>query len=480
MRLDHEQAVMAEQCTGRGRRGVVCAAAPLAALAGARLLAEGANAFDAAVAAALCETVLLPPKCGFGGDLVALAVTADDPTPRSLLAIGGAPAGLADVARHGVWRDVGPTSVGPPGAPAGYAALAAMGTCDRATLAGAARDLAANGFPWAAVCTRLAEQAAELVAEFQPDGTRFYPGGQPIAPGTLTVLPGLAQVLEAWIDRGAAVLDGPLGTAIVATVQQHGGVLAADEVASARAEFTACAARDLGGLRVWATAAPTHGPVLLDALSTDPDAGHRYTAITEAVRRHAATLHDPSGTSMVSAADADGNAVVVVHSNSYPRFGSGLIVPGYDLVLANRAGRGFDPDPDHPNFPVRGRRPATTLHAWATGAPGGPVEWLGGTPGGANQVPWNAQVLGRLLAGVHDPGVLVTAALWEAQAGGGLRVERGLADDERAQLAAVGGAWRDAPRWGAKSAIQVIRRPAAGSLFAGAADPRTQGAALGV
>ena len=63
---------MAEQCTGRGRDAVVCAAAPLAALAGVDALHAGGNAYDAAVAAALAETVLLPPKFGFGGYLVAV------------------------------------------------------------------------------------------------------------------------------------------------------------------------------------------------------------------------------------------------------------------------------------------------------------------------------------------------------------------------------------------------------------------------
>ena len=67
---------------------------------------------------------------------------------------------------------------------------------------------------------------------------------------------------------------------------------------------------------------------------------------------------------MVSAADGEGNVVVVVHSNSFPPIGSGIVVPDYDLVLANRAGRGFTPT-GHPNFPNAGRRPATTLHAWA-------------------------------------------------------------------------------------------------------------------
>src|SRR5690606_39657242 len=65
--------------------------------------------------------------------------------------------------------------------------------------------------------------------------------------------------------------------------------------------------------------------------------------------------------------------------------GSGLVVPEYDLILANRAGRGFTAEPGHPNFPEPGRRPATTLHLWAAGPGGGRPRVVGGTPGGANQ-----------------------------------------------------------------------------------------------
>jgi gamma-glutamyltranspeptidase/glutathione hydrolase len=128
---DHELAVMAEQVTARGVRGIVCAAAPLAAQAGAAVMADGGNAFDAVVAAALAETVLLAPKCGLGGDLVAICRSAGAAEPEALLAVGGAPRGLADrVASHGL-DEVGPASVGPPGAPAGYAALAARGRLGR-------------------------------------------------------------------------------------------------------------------------------------------------------------------------------------------------------------------------------------------------------------------------------------------------------------------------------------------------------------
>lgn len=481
--IAHELLVMAEQCTGRGRDGVVCAAAPLAASAGAACLREGGNAFDAAVAAALAETVLLPPKCGLGGDLVAIVRAAGDPEPRALIAVGGAPGGLAAVAATGEWSDVGPTSVGPPAAPAGYHALAELGTMPRSRLAAPAIDLARHGFPWAAVCTRLSEQSQRLVAEMNPGGTVYFPDGAPIAPGTLTRLNGLAEVLEEWVRHGGRMLDGPVGDAIVAAVASRGGVLDADAFAYARAEWTACARRAVADRTFWATPAPTHGPSLLDALDEHAgDAGAVYRNVIRAIAARRDTLADPSGTSIVSAGDRHGNAVVVIHSNSYPRFGSGIVVSEFDLVLANRAGRGFSPTPGHPNFPEAGRRPATTLHAWAASVAGDTdVRLLGGTPGGANQMPWNTQALTRVLAGCEDPGLLVTSPIWEwLPDDDGVRIEAGLAEADVEALAAVAPRTVAAPRWGCKSAHQAVRVPSSGEVWVGAADPRTQGAAIGV
>ena len=185
---------------------------------------------------------------------------------------------------------------------------------------------------------------------------------------------------------------------------------------------------------------------------------------------------------MVSAADRDGTVVVVVHSNSYPRFGSGIVVAEYDLVLANRAGRGFTPEPGHPNFPTRARaRRRRCTPGWcptrrtAARSPGG-------TPGGANQMPWNAQTLQGLLDGETAPGVLVTAPRWEwLPDDDGVRIEAGFDADA---VDALGARSRRAsctsPRWGCKSAQQVVRVPVAGEAIVGAADPRTVGAALGV
>lgn len=473
--------VMAEQCTGRGASGVVCAAAPLAGQAGAAALRDGGNAFDAVVAAGLAETVLLPSKCGLGGDLVVIAVLAGADAPTSLLAIGGAPAGLALVAADGGLTDTGPMSVGPPAAPRGYAALAEHGRLGLARLAEPAIGLARNGFPWAAVSHRLTLASVELLRRWNPNGTVYLPGDAPIAPGTIVRLDGLALLLEEFASRGGDLLAGPVGDAVVAAVAGRGGVLSTADLATTTAAWAPCASGAIAGRAVWTTPAPTHGPSLIDAVAdaaAGDDAGAVYRRVLAAIATRRGTLSDPSGTSIVSAADRDGNAVVVIHSNSYPRFGSGIVVDGYDLVLANRAGRGFSGDPGHPNFPVAGRRPATTLHAWAVGDDDGRPMLLGGTPGGENQMPWNAQLLQQVVDGECRPGHLVTSPRWEwLPADDGVRVEEGLDADP---LTAVAPRIVSAPRWGLPSAQQVVTVPVPGEAIVGAADPRTVGAALGV
>jgi gamma-glutamyltranspeptidase / glutathione hydrolase len=477
-------AVMAEQCQARGPRGAVAAAAPTAAVIGIEMLRAGGNAYDAAVAAALAETVLLPPKCGLAGDLVALAWSCENEAPHALLAVGGAPAGLAALAMGRAMHETGPSSVGVPGAPAGYLALAERGRFSLERLAGPAIDMARHGFCWSRICSSLADESAQLVARFNPAGTRYFPHGRAIRPGTVVQLPGLAAALEAFVAQRENFLTGEVGAALVACVQQHGGTLAREDlVSSARAEWVATVQGKLGTLPLFVTPAPTHGPALLRAVAninekTAHPAVAVHAEIMAALQWQRRELADPNGTSMVSAVDDTGTMVTIVHSNSYPRFGSGLIVDRYDLILANRAGRGFSSQPGHPNFPVAGRRPATTLHAWAVAGPEG-ARIQGATPGGANQMPWNAQTLARMIASELDIGQLIAAPRWEwVPADDSVTVEAGFEVAELEQLRATAKSVAQVERWALHSAMQIIATDAGTAVRRAAADPRTVGAAL--
>jgi gamma-glutamyltranspeptidase/glutathione hydrolase len=182
---------------------------------------------------------------------------------------------------------------------------------------------------------------------------------------------------------------------------------------------------------------------------------------------------------MISAVDEEGTVVTVIHSNSYPRFGSGLVVADFDLILNNRAGRGFTPIVGHPNYPLCGRRPATTLHAWAMRLDSGDF-FSGATPGGANQVPWNVQTIGQIVAGEREPGLLVTSPRWEwLPDDDGVRLEAGFQDERISTIDAEAPRVLRSPRWATRAAQQVIR-VRAGAAHVGAADPRTVGAAVGV
>lgn len=474
--------VAAEQATARGAHGVVLAAAPLAAALGAEAMREGGNAFDGAVAAALVECVMLPSKCGLGGDLVAISLCAGVAEPRALLAIGEAAAGLGQAVRSNGLETTGPLSIGVPGAPAGYAALAAEGRLPLGRLVAPAIEVAQGGFSWPGINHTLSVESLDLVRANNEASNRYFPEWEPLPAHGLVTLPGLAELLAEFSVRGASLFSSPIGELVSAYVTEKGGVLSSGDFAAGHAEWLTPAVGRTMGRVLWATPAPTHGLTLIEALTVS-QAPRSTGAVWDLVQvglGARAGLSDPSGTSMVSAADSDGNAVVVVHSNSFPRFGSGLVVPEYDLILNNRAGRGFSPDPDSPNFPAPGRRPATTLHAWALSDETGKPALLGATPGGENQMVWNTQFVAQALTGERDPGVLVVSPRWELGPGGEVRIEEGFDSRSVAELAGRASKVVHLPRWDLHSAQQVLIAPVPGEVIVGAVDPRTGGAGVAV
>ena len=371
---------------------------------------EGGNALDAVVAMALAESVLLPPKCGLGGDLIAIAFPGVGAEPDALLAVGGAAGRPGRVAqRPALARRRARRRSARRRPPAGYLALAAAGRLAARAPRRPGVALAVDGLPWAAVCTAVADGRRTRRRD-EPRGLRLLPGrrahraGHDRAPARSG-----RRARASGSARGAALLDGPVacdrhrGRGGGARRRADGGGLRARHRPSGWRAPPGADGRPAGCGHARSDARPvaagrgrrSHRPATIRAPASTG-------AVMAAIARPRRALGDPSGTSMVSGRRRSGNVVVVVHSNSFPRFGSGIVVPEYDLVLANRAGRGFTPIPGHPNFPAAGRRPATTLHAWAVADASGRPRLAGATPGGANQMPWNAQLLGQVVGGCWE------------------------------------------------------------------------------
>src|SRR5262249_10540124 len=133
-----------------GIRGMVASAHPRAAMVGAAILERGGNAFDAAIAVAAAEGVLLPMMCGLGGDGFAVVY---DARRREVVGLNGSGVGASGAPRDyyaSQGRRVMPLdgvhSVGIPGAVAFYETMwKRWGTLPWADLWAPAIELAENG-----------------------------------------------------------------------------------------------------------------------------------------------------------------------------------------------------------------------------------------------------------------------------------------------------------------------------------------------
>lgn len=449
---------------------VITAAHTAAATAGANAFAAGGNAFDAVLAACFMETVALPMKAGLFGDLVALLrVRGGEWT--SLVSVGAAPLALASGA---TLERVGPRSVGVPGAPHGYATLHGYAHLELSRLVQPAVEASRVGIPWSRVARSYVVEAITTLEKYSPNNP-YAPRGRIPEIGELRKLPGLGDLLLSFAERGASLLTGVLAERIVGELRRRGGILVEEDLTQQPARLAPPASRKVArDVEMMTTPSPTQGERLMAVVEEHLASGRPLTGIVRADRLEAqqrGRLASDEGTSVVAAADDEGNAVVVLHSNSFPQFASGIVLDD-GLILNNRPGRGFDlgAPPEAANAPRAGKVPPTTLHAWRLQR--GSQTFLGATPGGVNQLPWNAQTVTELVRG-NSPASVVSAPRWALDASGELSLEEGVKQDDverpfevRADLSM-------------RSVQQIIRLSDAG-VHEAAADPRAGGTALAV
>ena len=286
------------------RNGMIASQHPLVSAAGLRVLASGGNAIDAAVAAALVGTVVMPSRCGIGGDLFAVVARPDasgawqDDDILAFMGSGISPRGATiefmtergeDAAGgHRVLAQHGPLSPSVPGFVAGaFSLLDHYGTRSFAELAEPAIGYAANGFPLTPGEANAATSLESELRQYPATAAVFLPNDKPLRAGEILRQPGLARSISQIARGGPDVFyKGTLARAICDFLGANGGVLTMDDFADHATDIGTPLSTTYRGYTVYETALPTQGFVVLEALNICENAPMGEAGISSAQGVH--------------------------------------------------------------------------------------------------------------------------------------------------------------------------------------------------
>ena len=518
-------------------RNVVATSHPLAAQAGLRLMQQGGNAVDAAIAAAAVMAIVEPVSNGLGSD--AFCILWDGKALHGLNASGRAPAawtpeyfnrkygsGLATPPKRGL------DAVTVPGAVAGWAALSQrFGKASFADLMAPAIDIAERGYLVTPVVQQKWAAATPELQGMPGFDAAFMPRGRAPNVGELFRFPAAAKAFRAIAaSRGAAFYQGEIAEAMVRFSSANNGSLTQADLASYQPEWVTPIAKNyrghtlheippngqgiaalmaLGILQNFDMAAlPVDGVesqhLQIEAMKLAFADVYRFVGEPSAMEVTSAQLLDDGylasraklidrnkaqdfgagnpvkgGTIYLTAADESGMMVSFIQSN-YMGFGSGCVEPEFGISLQNR-GHAFSLLPGNINQVAPGKRPFHTIIPGFLTKDGQPVMSFGVM--GANMQPQgHMQTLVRMLDYGQNPQAACCAPRWRYNSGFEINAEATMDAGTVASLTARGhqvGVIQDAYQdFGAGQFIWRMGDPAVEGYVA-ASDGRRDGLAAG-
>jgi gamma-glutamyltranspeptidase/glutathione hydrolase len=512
-------------------QGMVATSQPLAAAAGLRVLQEGGNAVDAAVATAAVLNVVEPMMCGIGGDLFAQVYWSETGELVGLNATGRAGSlasaeklradGLETVPGSGI------LAVTVPGALDGWGRLVErFGSRKLGELLQPAIRYAEDGFPVSDIIATSWKQGEAKLSRHPATARTYLIDGKAPRTGQIFESPDLARTFRKIAEEGPDVFyRGEIAAKIADFVQKEGGLITREDLANHTGNWVDPISTTYRGVEVYEIPPNSQGFVALemlnilegfdikslghnsvdslhllieakklafadrDAYLADPDkakvpvekliskeyAAERRELIskTRAARNVEPGLSDHTETVYITVVDKDRNAVSLIYS-IFSAFGSGLVVPETGIMLQNR-GTGFSLEPGHPNEIAPGKRALHTNMPGMVFRDGKP--WLCfGVMGGDMQPQGQTQVLLNLI----DFGMNVQEA-GEAprfrDMGNGVAFESGVDIDVLQGLIQRG--HRPMTRFGAYGGYQAILIDPETGVLMGGSDPRKDGCAVG-
>jgi gamma-glutamyltranspeptidase/glutathione hydrolase len=374
--------------SNRGVGGVVAAGHPLTAQAGARVLREGGNAVDAAVAAMLTSFAAEPLLTGLGaggylmvagGDwepalldfFVEAPLRADDGSAAELAAIDVSFGDAAQIFH------IGPASCGIYGTPAGACeAIARWGTASLEELAKPAARLAREGVALNTGQAYVAEILEQLLISTKECAALWAPHGRVLREGEIIRNPELGDALERLGHEGAEPFyEGDIAAAVGDWLAAHGGSVTSSALRGYRSILRAPVSMDYRDRVLLTNPPPSAGGTLiayalglLDRRPAPPSLGELVAAMEAAQaertaefveglaregflerflaerlggsdrspeRRRGGAAGHLGATTHISVIDRDGRACSVTCTNGE---GSGVVVPGTGIHVNNIMG----------------------------------------------------------------------------------------------------------------------------------------------
>ncbi len=434
------------------RQGMAATSQPLATATAIRVLQQGGNAVDAAIAANAVLGVVEPMSCGIGGDLFAIVW---DAKAKRLFGLNAS--GLCAGSRHdrvlpleGAQDDPGARPVELVGPRLRRRLGSAPPAIRNPTVVGAARAgdrLRRAGIPRQRDHRRRLAGAEPKLREIPTSAACYLPGGHAPAVGSVFRNPGLARSLQAIARDGRdAFYKGPLADTMVRYSQSVGGLFAQQDFAGHTSTEVEPVSTNYRGYDVWELPPNGQGIAVLQMLNLlepfdlkamGPQSAQALHLMIEAkklayedrakfyadpafVKAPIATLiskpyADRRRTEMkadranlrpmpgepgaadtiyMTVVDRDFNCVSLIQSN-FHAFGSHHVPGDLGFALQNR-GNLFALDPNHLNRLEPRKRPFHTIIPGFVTKDGKP--WLSfGLMGGDMQAQGHVQVLSNLI-----------------------------------------------------------------------------------
>jgi gamma-glutamyltranspeptidase / glutathione hydrolase len=518
------------------RYGIVAAESPLAAQAGATVLARGGSAVDAAVATNAVMGVVEPMMNGIGGDLFVIVYDAKSGKLYGLNASGWAPAGLSieHLSKKGITSmpDQGIDTVTVPGIVDGWSKLLSrFGRKDFKEVLAPAIHYAQEGFPVPELAAAYWQWEDYLRGDANAART-FLPSGRAPRVGEVFSNPDLAWSLKQVAASGRdAFYRGEIAQRILDYSQKLGGTMTAADLADYASEWVEPISTTYRGWTVYEIPPNGQGIAALEMLNLmeqfplsqfgfhSPDALHvmieakklayadlrRYIGdpkfskipvqgllLKNYASDRAKTIDMPKAkcdvapgeplpttgdTTYLSVVDRDGNMVSLIQSN-FSEFGSGLVAGGTGFALQNR-GALFTLDRASPDVLAGHKRPLHTIIPAFMAK--GDERIAFGIMGGFNQ----AQAHAQFVSNIVDYQMNIQAALEAPRftkhtfAGCDVDMEDRIPANVRAALESRGHKIKVFGSFSSQvGGGQAVRRDFSKGLNFGASDPRKDGEAI--